>query len=321
MAAVRRVLLLLSLLVSLAFAGEAMAAEVVLADDQGRSIRFDVRADGVEAEWYAALLRAAPHGDEIATLRIDVVSREELHSICGAEAGGCYSRNVMVVPAGNDALTAHTLLHEYGHHIDRAKPVSGVAEPNGAPEWWRARGMADLVRLGSVARTYSSGWDRSIAEVFAEDYARLALGQTRHRIAWLGEPNANVLAAITADLGLGPAPAAATPPALKPVTIARRGTLASRKQVAVPFGLLGKGRRVVATATFAGASERSARAVLEVRCDGALVARRTIGKGAKSVKIDHSGLGPADCTATLASKSSSARAYTLVVGLSIETGV
>ena len=318
MAAVRRVLLLLSLLVSLAFAGEAMAAEVVLADDQGRPIRFDVRAEGADAEWYAALLRAAPHGDEIATLRIDVVAEDELHSICGRDAGGCYSRNVMVVPAGQGPLTAHIVLHEYAHHIDRSTPVAGVPEPNGSPHWWRVRGLPELVRLNSVARTYSLGWDRSIAEIFAEDYARLALGQTRHRIAWLGQPNRDVLAAITADLGFGPPPvAAAAPPSLKPVSIVRRGTLASRKQVAVPFGLLGKGRRVVATATFAGASERTARAVLEVRCDGALVARRTIGKGAKTVKIDQPGLGPAACTATLASKSSSARAFTLVVGLSI----
>ena len=54
----RRVLLLLALAVSLGSAGEAAAAEVVLPDNEGRSIRFDVRVEGVDAEWYAAYLRA-----------------------------------------------------------------------------------------------------------------------------------------------------------------------------------------------------------------------------------------------------------------------
>jgi hypothetical protein len=30
--------------------------------------------EGVDAEWYAALLRAAPHRDEISTVRVDIVS-------------------------------------------------------------------------------------------------------------------------------------------------------------------------------------------------------------------------------------------------------
>lgn len=315
MRAMRRLLLLLSLVASLAFAGEAAAAEVLLADDQGRTIRFDVRSQGVDPEWYAALLRAAPHGDEIATLRVDVVGWDELYSLCGRKAGGCYSRNVMVVPAGETSETAHTLLHEYGHHLDRSTPVAGVREPNGGPEWWRARGMEDLARLGSVSRGYALGWNRSIAEIFAEDYARLALGDTRHRIAWLGEPDEDVLAALKADLGLGAAPPVATPPAIRPVSIERRGTLAPRRRVVIPFGLLGRGRRVTATATIA------ARATLEIRCAGARVALRTFTPGAGKVTIDRRGLGPAACTATLTNSSTARRAYTLVVGLSIAPGV
>ena len=52
----RRMLLLLSVFASLAWTGEAMATEVLAQDDQGRTIRFDVRVEGVDAEWYAALL-------------------------------------------------------------------------------------------------------------------------------------------------------------------------------------------------------------------------------------------------------------------------
>lgn len=313
----RRALLLLSVLASLAFAGQATAAEVLLQDDQGRPIRFDVRAEGVDAEWYAALLRAAPHGDEIATVRVDIVVRDELRSICGEAADGCYNRSVMVVPAEQSDENAHTVVHEYGHHLDRSTPVAGVPEPNGTSEWWRARGMAELVRLGSVRRNYSSGWDRSIAEIFAEDYAQLALPGSRYAIRWLSPPDATVLAGLKADLGLGPPPAAVNPPALKPVTIERHGSLAPKRRVAIEFGLLGAGRRVTATATFRGAAEKRLRARLEIRCDGVRVALRTITKGKTTVTIDRRDIGPAECTATLTSSSSSSRAYALRVVLSI----
>jgi len=314
----RRIVLLFSLVASLALAGGAAAAAVVSQDHQGRPIRFDVKTEGVDAEWYAALLRDAPHGDEIATLRIDVVSWVELHSICGDGAGGCYSRNVMVVPPDQDAQTAHTLVHEYGHHLDRSRPVAGAAEPNGTPEWFRARGVAELLRLRSVARDYSLDWDRSIAEIFAEDYARLALGgNTTFKIRWLAPPDATVLSALQADLGLGPPPAVVNPPVLKPLTIVEKGSLAPRKRVSIPFRLLGPGRRVTATATFAGAKETRARATLEIRCNGDRVALRTIGSGQRLVRIDQRDLGPAQCTAVLASTSSFSRSFTLNVRLSV----
>jgi hypothetical protein len=314
---VRRALLLLAVLGSLVSAGEATAAEVLSQDDQGRTIRFDVRAEGVDAEWYATLLRAAPHGDEIANVTIDVVSWEELRATCGVDARGCYSRNVMVVPAEQSDETAHTVVHEYGHHLDRSTPVGGIAEPNGMPEWWRARGMNELVRLGSVARSYALGWDRSIAEIFAEDYAQLARADARYAIEWLSPPDATVLVALKADFGLGPPPAVVNPPALKPRTIDRRGNLAPTRRVVVDFGLLGPGRRVTATATFRGAAEKRPRARFEIRCDGARVALKTISKGKTTVTIDRRDLGPADCTATLTNTSSSSRAFTLHVVLTI----
>jgi hypothetical protein len=317
MAGVRRAILLLSVLASLAFAGEAAAAEVVLADDQGRSIRFDVRAQDVDVEWYAALLRAAPHGNEITTLRVDIVAWEELRSICGRGAGGCYNRNVMVVPAEQTDESAHTVVHEYAHHLDRATPVAGASEPNGAPEWWRARSMSELVRVGSVARTYALGWERSIAEIFAEDYAQLALAGSRYGIRWLSPPDDTVIAALKADLGLGPPPAVVNPPVLKPLTLTKSGSLAPKRRAVLEFGLLGPGRRVNATASFRGATEKRTRAQLEIRCDGERVALRTITKGKTTVTIDRRDLGPAECTATLTSSSSTSRAYALRVVLSI----
>lgn len=318
MGRVRGALLLLSLVGSLAFAGQASAAEVLSQDSGGRTIRFDVRAEGADPEWYAGFLRAAPHGDEIETLRIDIVSWDELRSICGDEAAGCYNRNVMVVPAEQSDESAHTIVHEYGHHLDRSTPVAGVVEPNGMSEWWRARGMAELVRVESVRRNYAQGWERSIAEIFAEDYAQLALPGSSYSIRWLPPPDETVIAALKADFGLGPPPAAVKPPALKPLTINRSGSLAPKRSVAIEFGLLGPGRRVTATATFKGAAEKRSRAQLVIRCGTTRVALRAITKGKTTATIDRRNLGPADrCTATLTSTSSTTRAYTLRVLLSI----
>ena len=313
----RRVLLLLSLLASLALAGPAGAAEVLAQDDQGRTIRFDVRAEGVDAEWYAALLRAAPHGDEIATVRIDVVAWDELRTVCGGGASGCYSRSVITLPAEQSDENARTVVHEYGHHLDASRPVAGVREPNGSSTWWRARGMDRLVRLGSVARSYALGWSRSIAEIFAEDYAQLARPGSPFGIPWLEGPNETVHASILADLGLGPEPEIVDPPALKPVSISERGTLAPRRSATIDFGLLGPGRRVQATATLTGPKEKKVRAALEIRCNGRRVALGTIATGKTAVTIDRRNLGPAECTATLTSRSASLRTFTLNVRLSV----
>jgi hypothetical protein len=315
--AMRRWIVALALIASLGYAERAAAAEVIALDDQGRAIRFDVRVDKVDAEWYARLLRAAPHGDEVSTVRIVIVSPSELVSTCGADAAGCYSRNVITVPAEESERNAHAVVHEYGHHLDRSKPIAGIAEPNGTSVWWRARGMAQLLRLGSVAPNYIIGWDRSIAEIFAEDYAQLVLPGSPYAIRWLDPPNDIVIAALKADFGLGPEPEIPNPPPPKPVVVSRSGSLPAGKRTAIPFGLLGPGRRLQATATFGGVTAKMPRATLEVRCDGRRLALKTIVRGTTSVTIERSNIGPAQCTATLASKSGISRSFTLTVRLSL----
>ena len=313
-----RALLLVSFLL-LAFAGEASAEEVVVADDQGRSIRFDVRAEGVNVEWYAALLRAAPHADEISTVRIDLVTPAALADRCGGSAAGCYGRRVITVAAAESEVNAHTLVHEYGHHVDASRGVAGAREPNGSSTWWRARGMARLVELRSAYHGYVVDWSRNIAEIFAEDYARLARPGSRHRIPWLEEPNEPVLAAILHDLGLGPEPTATRPPQLKPVSETRRGRLGPSRTVALDaFGLLGPGRRVRATVEMAGASAPGVRARLELHCDGTRISTRTLARGMNAVSIDRPNLGPAKtCTVRLTNTGGAARAFVLSYRLTV----
>jgi hypothetical protein len=308
----------LAWLVALAVAVPATAAEIVHRDREGRAIHLDVRAN-VDAGWYSDHLRDAAHADEISSVTIRIVDWDELRSTCGRAASGCYSRRsgreLLVVPAGNSHGVAHTLLHEYGHHVDASRRHGGLREPNGTPLWWRARSMAELVELEAVARSYRLGWDRSIAEIFAEDFAYLNVGGP-YRIDWLRPPSSTVRAAIRADLGLGAAPPIAQqPPALRPVVISRSGTLAPSTSESVPFGLLGPNRRVTFTASLSGpGSGRRARLVIE--CDGD-VHTRTLGAGLRTATIDLPSIGPARCRANLANVGTSNEQYRFTLRLSI----
>ena len=105
-------------------------------------------------------------------------------------------------PAGESAQIAHSLVHEYGHHVDAWRGSGGVPGAERSAQWW-ARGISELLADGRVSHTYSLGWDHAIGEVFAEDYAQLHL-QTPWRISWLEAPGEPVLAALRADLENAP---------------------------------------------------------------------------------------------------------------------
>jgi len=305
----------LAVLVTAVLAGPAAAREVVLRDDEGRAIRFDVRAD-VALGWYAGLLRRAAHGNEIERVTIRIVSWDELAERCGRGAAGCYgrregNRGVMVVPAGQSARLAHTVIHEYGHHVDWSRRHGGLDEPNGTPLWWKARGMAELVSLQSVRDRYQIGWNRSIAEVFAEDYAYTNLGRG-YRIGWLRPPTRTIQQAIRADLGLAERPAiAATRPDLRPVVIVRQGTLPPDGRVAVDFGLLGPNRRV----ELSGAFRQGGVGTLGVSCPGATRSRPLTSGSEVALELPRA--GPGQCRASIANTGSRPERFRFTVRLTI----
>jgi len=321
---IRRAALVVTGLVALGlvFAGSAGAEEVVLRDGEGRAIRFDVRAAGVDAGWYAGLLRRAAHADEIEDVTIRIVDWPELRDTCGRGAAGCYRRSdgrgLVVVPAGKTRDVAATLVHEYGHHVDGESQHGGVREPNGTRHWWRVRGLARLVELRSVARSYRLGWDRSIAEIFAEDYAYLNL-RDEYRIGWLQPPDATTRQAIRADLGLAAAPTAGDrAPTLRPVVISRSGLLEPAGRESVRFGLLGPGRRVAFTASVGAGAGAGPLARLAIVCDGSTIRSRMIGGGALAASIVLPRFGPASrCEAVLTNTGRAARAYRFRVQLSV----
>jgi hypothetical protein len=323
---VRRLLALLAAVASLVLAGSAAAEIVTIPDDAGRPMTFDVREVGVDAAWYADLLKKVAHGDEIRSVVIRIVSREELRQTCGRGASACYGgrrQPTIVVRARTDDDVAHSLVHEYGHHIDATYPVAGVEEPNGTPGWWAARGMADYLTRGEVARDYSLGWDRAIGEIFAEDYTQLHL-QVLHKIDWLGIPPTPVLDALKADLANAPAAPVAPPagapgaPTRTPVVVERAGRLAPGTTRVLPFRLLGPDRRVTFTARVTGATGVGTRARLEVVCDGGRTFTRALTGTRPAATLDIRRFGPARCNAVLSSTSRAAQRYSVHLRLAVE---
>lgn len=314
-AAVKKLLVtVVALVLTLALAAGASAAIVTTTDLQGRQITFDVRAATVDTDWYANVLRATAHGNEISNVTIRIVPDQQIEGLCGSEAAACYARvgirPTIMIPAGKNQFIEGTLIHEYGHHIDASTPVPGVPELNGIPAWWADRGMAALFAGRQVAFDYSMGWDHSIAEIFAEDYAYIHVGSTyRYGITWMTPPDDKLKADMFAALGTPPAPLPAAPNT--PLVVHRVGSLTPHDVKSVPFGLLGPGRRVTFTATVSRATRKGVRARIQVVCNGTVAGTRTIVKGQKSRTLVLPNMGPGDCDARLVSTAPVILKYTL----------
>jgi predicted thioesterase len=314
-AAMKPLVAVLAVALTLALTGGAGAAIITSTDLQGRQITFDVRATAVDTNWYTDVLRATAHGSEISNVTIRIVPDTSVEGLCGAEAAACYTRitgrPTIIIPAGKNQFIEGTLIHEYGHHVDATTPNPGIPELNGIPVWWADRGMAALFANRQVAFDYSKGWDHSIAEIFAEDYAYIHVGPTYHyAITWMSPPDDKLKADMFA--ALGGTPTAALPAAPNaPLVVHRIGTLGPRKTKTVPFGLLGPGRHVTFTATVSRATRKGVRARIEVVCNGTVAGTQTIGKGQKVRTLDLPDMGPGDCDARLVSSAPVSLKYTL----------
>jgi len=316
LAARRRIVVTLVVALALAFAvvSGADAAIINSTDSQGRRITFDVRAATVDTDWYASILRAVAHGNEISSVTIRIVPDQSIDSTCGTDAAACYTRSsgrpTIIIPAGKNSFIEGTLIHEYGHHLDASTAVPGVPELNGTPVWWAARGMASLLASGQAAFDYSLGWNHSIPEIFAEDFAYIHMGSSySYGIPWLSPPDAGLKAALFAELGTPTSTLPAAPKA--PLVVDRTGTLAPRARRVLPFGLLGPGRHVTLVATVSRPKRKGVRARAEIFCDGSVLATQTFGRGRTKRTLDLPSVGPADCEARLIDSTSVSLKYTL----------
>ena len=324
-------------------------AQPLTADDgRGNAVYFQVDAPGATVDDELALLKRLPHGPEISRVVIRIVPPASIGAACGSSgAAACYSGRsngtgritVPDIPAAGSG--EHSLAHEYGHHIDNTYRHTAAPEPNGTSSWWRARGMSELAASGVVARDYSRGWDHSIAEIFAEDYAQLTL-DTPWRLRWLAPPGEAVLNAIRADLGSGaggpgvppptptptPAPSptvpAGPPPFVDPPVAApvprgvdrstrrmsRRGSLAARRSVVVRVPLTGTGNRIRLAARFVGGRAQPGR--LSLVCNRRRLAMPRM-LGGRIVRVNRSRLNTGFCTVRITNLGRTPTVYAVTI--------
>ena len=301
----------------------AAAEDVLVRDREGRPIKFEIEAPGVDVRPYARILRRAVHGPEISRLTVRIMRLSDVQRICDdGQSNGCYfsgeRRGLIVVPAGSADEVRHVLLHEYAHHIDAFRGGTREArEPNGTWRWWVARGMGKRLRAGTVAQDYSLGWSRSVAEVFAEDYVRMN-GLRAYTIPWLRPPSRSVLTALHEDITgrdklPDVAPFARKPAGTSPAVgrrIVRKGALRSQSTGAVAFTLRRSERLVSVFADLtAGTREVDARAAL--RCEGAPLAAASANARGR-ISLQQPDVGPGDCNLVLANLGPTA-AYSVTI--------
>jgi hypothetical protein len=182
----------------------AEASTIVRTDAKGRSITLDVRAAGVDVDWYADVMRRTLHGEEIESAVIRIVPERQIRFYCGLKATSCYvgdwDGGTLTVQAGRGHGIAAVIRHEYAHHLDAAYDLTLTdSSQNRAEGWWRARKIEQRLRRGEVSHSTRRGWNRSIREIFAEDYVRLHM-KAPYRIGWLAPPGRRVLNALRDDI-------------------------------------------------------------------------------------------------------------------------
>ena len=148
------------------------------------------------------------HGDELAKAVFLVTPLDEIASICGPQAGGCYDPDseTIVVPGEDlpDGTSKETILvHEYGHHVARNRVNPPWSAEDWGPKRWAsdehvcARAAAGTAFPGDEGANYAL----NPGEAFAETYRLLNFDKQ----AW---PTWTTLAPWNADASFYPDSAA-----------------------------------------------------------------------------------------------------------------
>ncbi len=126
------------------------------------------------------------HGDELSNATFYMAPIEEIQSICGARAGGCYdpeSETIVIpgenLPDANNTTKETILAHEYGHHVARNRSNSPwSAEDWGTKRWATAIGVckrtADATAFPGDER---ANYLLNPGEAFAETFRVLNFGK------------------------------------------------------------------------------------------------------------------------------------------------
>ncbi len=141
---------------------------------------------GVDLAPYAAVLLATIHGPEIEELRVEATTLAGIQVICGDErAVACYgadnpdrSRGGQMWFAVDDPEWQHTLVHEYGHHVDNqllnlAHLGACGYDNDGSRNWFFTRDVEDDILNSGFGCSNEQEWEQLVGELYAEDFVVL----------------------------------------------------------------------------------------------------------------------------------------------------
>jgi hypothetical protein len=113
----------------------------------------DVPDNETALQGIANFLAGLPHGSELQSVQVYVVTPVEVTTVCGATALACYGSGVLVVPgqwpSGFPGL--EVLTHEYGHHIAANRDDAPWAAIDWGPKYWEtAMNVCGRVAAGTA---------------------------------------------------------------------------------------------------------------------------------------------------------------------------
>ncbi|MGK2877992.1 MAG: hypothetical protein ACSLFF_05395 [Solirubrobacterales bacterium] len=200
-------------------AGIARTGRAAYTDSAGRNFTIDTTVPGADLNAFGAVLNSTYHGAEIADLIVHVVTLAQIATICGSnQALACYlptdpTRNGkgQIWMADDDADWKHSLVHEYGHHMDNQ--LLNIAHLNdfgisrgcgidgdASREWFFARVLA-----GNLSNSFSCNtpiWENLLPELFAEDFV-VFNGITGWQLTTAAPPSSSALKSMKRDIDIG----------------------------------------------------------------------------------------------------------------------
>lgn len=131
-----------------------------------------------QVQRWASFFFAMPHGTELGLLTVYVAPLEEVGSLCGDDALGCYwgNRLVTIGEAVDSVPAEEVATHEYGHHVAFNRDnAPWLAVEWGTKRWASYANICSRERAGSVHPGDEDSWYRlNPGEAFAEAYRVMA---------------------------------------------------------------------------------------------------------------------------------------------------
>jgi hypothetical protein len=163
-------------------------------------------ADPVRESAWAGFFRGLPHGAEIDSLNVLLGGADDVRARCGGAADACYLPlpRLIVMPGRSlpgGGFSDGLARHEYGHHLAASSDNAPFTLGLGTKRWFTREHVCQRLLRGELVDDAVEGYERSVAEGFAEAY-RVASGGQSHQ--WIVDaalyPDAAARRAILADV-------------------------------------------------------------------------------------------------------------------------